>query len=102
MIAIIFRSRLTDTAAAEGYVEMAAEMLARAKEMPGFIDFKSFKADDGERLSLVYWKDHDTLKAWRNDLRHQLAQRLGREKWYTQYRIEVTEILRENSFERPG
>jgi heme-degrading monooxygenase HmoA len=102
MIAIIFRSRLTDTAATEGYMEMAAEMLARAKEMPGFIDFKSFKADDGERLSLVYWKDHDTLKAWRNDLRHQLAQHLGREKWYTQYRIEVTEILRENSFERPG
>ncbi len=45
-------------------------MLATAEEMPGFVEFKSFKADDGERVSLVYWQDHETMAAWRNHPRH--------------------------------
>jgi antibiotic biosynthesis monooxygenase (ABM) superfamily enzyme len=35
-------------AAGTDYSEMAAEMLARAKTYPGFLGFKSFKADDGD------------------------------------------------------
>jgi heme-degrading monooxygenase HmoA len=99
MIVILFRSKLTD-AAAEGYGDMAMEMLTRAKQMPGFIDFKSFKADDGERLSVIRWQDEETLKAWREDLRHLVAQNLGREKWYEYYKIEVTQLIRESVWDR--
>lgn len=79
---------------------MAAEMLATATEMPGFVEFKSFKSDDGERVSLVYWQDHETMAAWRNHPRHRIAQANGRSKWYTTYRIEIADIVRENAFER--
>jgi heme-degrading monooxygenase HmoA len=99
MIVVLFRSKLTE-AAVDGYPEMASEMLARAKQMPGFIDFKSFKADDGERLSVIHWQDEATLAAWRNDMRHQVAQKAGREKWYEYYKIEVTRVIRESVFER--
>lgn len=75
-------------------------MLARAKTMPGFIEFKSFKADDGERLSLVYWEDDETLRAWRNDIRHVEAQRAGRDRWYDYYRIDVAHIERSSRFLR--
>src|SRR3989442_2199050 len=82
MVVVLFRSRLTAAAVAAGYSEMADEMEARARTMPGFVDFKSFKADDGERLSIAWWQDEETLTAWREDVRHRVAQRLGREMFY--------------------
>jgi heme-degrading monooxygenase HmoA len=98
MIVILFRSKLVD--APEGYAEMAQEMTALAKTMPGFIDMKLFKADDGERLTVVWWQDEETLKGWREQARHRLAQRVGRERWYEYYKLEVAEVMRQNAFQR--
>ena len=99
MVVIVFRSHLS-AEAGDDYSEMAGEMLATAKEMPGFVEFKSFKADDGERVSLVYWQDHETLAAWRNHPRHHTAQSQGRSKWYASYRIEIADVVRSNAFQR--
>ena len=98
MLIVLFRSRLVDQP--DGYAEMAQEMLEAARTMPGFIDVKAFKAEDGERLTLVWWQDEETLRAWRTHARHLLAQRMGRERWYEYYKIEVGEILRGNEFNR--
>jgi heme-degrading monooxygenase HmoA len=100
MIVVLFRSRLVD--APEGYAEMAEEMEALARTMPGFLDVKSYRADDGERLTVVRWESEETMRHWRENARHQIAQRLGRERWYRYYRIEIAELLRENSFDRAG
>jgi heme-degrading monooxygenase HmoA len=99
MMIILFRSRLRDDAG-PGYQDMAAEMLATAKTMPGFIDYKRFTADDGERLTLVRWQDEETLRGWREHERHRLAQRLGREQWYAEYHIEVAELVRDRAWAR--
>jgi heme-degrading monooxygenase HmoA len=98
MVVVLFRSRLADPA--EGYAEMAEEMLATAKTMPGFVEFKSFKAEDGERLSVVHWENDESMTAWRQHARHLVAQRLGREKWYESYSIEVAEVVRSRRFDR--
>src|SRR5271165_1745241 len=99
MIVVVFRSHLSPEAG-DDYSAMAAEMLATAKQMPGFVEFKSFKSDDGERVSLVYWQDHETMAAWRNHPRHRIAQEKGRSRWYSSYRIEIANVVRENSFPR--
>ena len=99
MVVVVFRSRLT-AEAGDDYSEMAAEMLATAKEMPGFVEFKSFKAEDGERVSLVYWQDHETMAAWRSHPRHRIAQSSGRSKWYASFRLEVADIVRETKFDK--
>lgn len=99
MIVVLFRSRLTPEAGAD-YSEMASEMLETAKSMAGFIAFKSFKAEDGERISIVWWQDEATMSAWRTHARHLVAQKLGREKWYEYYKIEVAEVLRARNFDR--
>ncbi|HEY6358356.1 MAG TPA: antibiotic biosynthesis monooxygenase [Vicinamibacterales bacterium] len=99
MVVVVFRSRLVADAGAD-YSEMAAEMLARAKTMPGFLEFKSFKADDGEKVSLVYWQDEETMRVWRHDPRHRDAQHLGRDRWYQSYRIEVAHVDRSKTFDR--
>lgn len=99
MIVVLFRSRLSAAAGAD-YQDMAAEMLATAKDMPGFVDFKTFHAEDGERISIVRWQDKATLAAWRNHPRHRVAQQTGRDKWYESYKIEIAEVIRDGSFER--
>lgn len=96
---ILFRSRLT-SAAGDDYAAMAESMDAHARTFPGFVDVKSFTADDGERLTVVWWKDAESLAAWANDARHRAAQHAGRERWYGYYKMDVAEIVRVSSFER--
>ena len=100
MIITLFRSKLTGRTAEDGYTEMAAEMEALARTMPGFVHIKAFTAEDGERLTVVWWQDEETQKGWREQERHLTAQRLGREKWYKYYKIEVAHVVRQHAFER--
>jgi heme-degrading monooxygenase HmoA len=98
MIVVLFRSKLVN--APDGYDGMAQEMDDLARTMPGFIDAKAYNAADGERLTIVWWENEETLKAWRENPRHRTAQRLGRERWYEYYKIEVAEVVRQNAFAR--
>ena len=99
MILVLFRSRLTPEAGAD-YEQMADEMLSTAKDMPGFVDFKTFQAADGERVSIIRWQDQETLAQWRSHPRHRIAQQQGRAKWYQYFRIEVAEVIRQSAFDR--
>ena len=98
MLIVLFRSKLVPEP--EGYAEMADEMLATAKTMPGFIDVKAYKADDGERLTVVWWEDEETLRAWRTHARHLVAQQTGRGRWYEYYDMDVAEVKRHKRFDR--
>ena len=98
MIVVLFRSKLVDIP--EGYGEMAEEMEATARTMPGFIDVKGYLAEDGERLTVVRWENAETMRQWREQERHRVAQRMGRERWYAYYKMEVAEVVREAAFER--
>ena len=97
MVVTLFRSRLTAQAGAE-YAAMTGEMLERAKAYPGFVAMKSFTADDGERLTVVWWESDELLGAWRKDARHLEAQKKGRERWYHYYHVEVANVVRELQF----
>ncbi len=96
---ILFRSKLTGQAG-EDYQAMNDELAALVRVNPGFVDVKSYTAQDGERLTLVWWRDEKSLADWRNLMRHREAQNLGRQKWYQYYKIDVASITRSKSFER--
>ena len=100
MLLIMFRSKLVSSARSDGYSEMADEMDQLVRTMPGFIDAKAFTAEDGERLTVIWWQDEETLRAWREQARHRIAQRLGRERWYEYYKLDVAHIVRSNEFVR--
>ena len=101
MIVILFRSRLT-AAAGSDYSEMDARMEERARAAEGFVDVKAYTAQDGERLTVVRWRDLESLRRWREDPQHRAAQETGRQLWYEFYTTEVAEIVRESHFVRPG
>ena len=100
MMLISFRSRLTPQAGKD-YEEMAEEMERLARSHPGFVDVRAYTADDGERLTLVWWENADTLRQWAENVRHLIAQRMGRAQWYEYYRSEVAEVVRVSNFQRP-
>lgn len=99
MMLIAFRSRLTAAAGAD-YNKMSESIEAHARAFPGFVDIKSFTAADGERLTLVWWADAETLQAWATDARHVMAKTTGRALWYEYYRMEVAEVVRTSNFDR--
>ena len=101
MLVILFRSRLT-AEAGDDYHGMADAMFAHARTFAGFVDVKSFTADDGERLTVVWWQDEATLKVWATDAKHRAAQQAGRDRWYEYYRMDVAEIVRVSNFDRAG
>lgn len=99
MMLIVFRSRLT-AAAGSDYSAMSQAIKEHAQRFAGFVDIKSFTADDGERLTVVRWQDAATLQAWADDAKHVAAKNLGRAKWYEYYDLEVAEIVRTSQFRR--
>jgi heme-degrading monooxygenase HmoA len=97
-VVTIFRSRLRDDAA-PSYHETADDMLALAREVPGFVDFKSFAADDGERVSLVTFDGPDSQRAWREHPAHRQAQGQGRAGWYASYSLQVGDCTTAHEFD---
>jgi len=84
----IFRSRLRPEAVAE-YGELAEEIERLARAAPGYVDHKTFVADDGERVTVVTFATAEQQRAWRQDPRHLAAQDRGRERLYAEYSIQV-------------
>ncbi|MGH7440777.1 MAG: antibiotic biosynthesis monooxygenase family protein [Gemmatimonadales bacterium] len=101
MVVTIFRSRLRSEHKAE-YVEVGRRMFELASAMPGFVAFKTFVADDGERVSIVEFDSQESHDAWRNHPDHRVAQGLGREKFYADYRIQVCTGVRTRDFRFDG
>jgi len=99
MILVVFRSRLRPENAAE-FSEHADRMLEVARSMPGFVSYKSFLSDDGERASIIEFEDAEALKGWRDHPEHRRLQAEGRKRFYTEYSLQVSEPLRESRFER--
>jgi heme-degrading monooxygenase HmoA len=100
VVVTIFRSRL-NSEHAPAYNEVAARMKALAEGMPGFVSFKTFWADDQERVSIVEFESEEALHAWRNHPDHRKAQQLGRERFYSEFQIQVCSILRQYDFRSP-
>ena len=96
----VFRSRLADGAYDAGYGERAAAMVQRARAMPGFVSFKAFTADDGERVSVIEFDSQEHHDAWARDDEHRAAQRDGIASYYSEYRITIAEVVRDRSWTR--
>jgi heme-degrading monooxygenase HmoA len=87
-VVTVFRSRRRPDAES-AYQRLAQEMEAAARAMPGFVDFKTFVAEDGEQVSLVTFGSPAAHQAWRDDPRHRRAQQRGRDAFYLEYSVQV-------------
>lgn len=98
--AVIFTSRRTDRDPV-GYAAMADEMERKAGEQPGYLGIESVRAADGAGITVSYWVDREAAAAWKREAEHLAAQRIGRDRWYDEYRVRVATVEREYAFVRP-
>jgi heme-degrading monooxygenase HmoA len=99
MIVTVFRSRLMPDVG-DDYVALADRMSELAVTMPGYLSSKDFVAEDGERVTVVEFESEEGMRAWRMHPEHIAAQRKARQIYYSEYSIQVCEVVREASFQR--
>jgi heme-degrading monooxygenase HmoA len=90
-VAVIFTSVRTDGDA--GYAAMSERMTALAAEQPGYLGIEA--ARDRVGITVSYWADEAAARAWKQVAEHLVAQRLGRDVWYADYRVRISVVQRE-------
>lgn len=94
MTVVVFRNRLR-AEAEEEYGRWAARMDELAHQAPGFVSIKTFAAADGERVSIVEFESDADARRWGQHPEHRQAQRLGRERFYSDFTLQVCDLSRE-------
>ena len=87
-VAVIFTSTRTD--GDRGYAAMAARMDELAAEQPGFLGVDSARSGIG--ITVSYWRDEESARSWKGVTAHLVAQRRGRDVWYSDYRVRVAHV----------
>jgi len=94
--AVIFTSLRTE--GESGYGKMAEAMEKLAAAQPGFLGIES--ARDGLGITISYWESLESIAAWKQNSRHLVAQRRGRDRWYEEFKVRVCRVERDYGFER--
>lgn len=92
--AVIFTSVRTEIE--EGYADTAALMLQLAAKQDGFLGVES--ARDSVGITVSYWRDMESIAAWREQSEHTLAREKGRAQWYQSFKVRICKIEREYDF----
>ncbi|WP_372665388.1 antibiotic biosynthesis monooxygenase family protein [Amycolatopsis kentuckyensis] len=99
--AVIISSKL-DAGNLGGYAEMDSRMGELGRVQPGYLGRESRTGADGRELTVLYYRDAESISRWQRHPEHLEAQRRGREQWYADYHIEVAKVERAYGFERPA
>lgn len=96
--AVIFTSLRTGDL--DGYDEASARMAELAAAMPGFLGLEA--AREGLGITVSYWRDLESIAAWKREAEHLAAQGNGRGRWYSHYVARIARVERDYAFEREG
>lgn len=103
MIAVIFEANSHLDKQAR-YLDIASELKPLLEQIDGFIAIERFQSlsESGKILSLSWWRDKESVLAWKKNVFHQQAQAEGRASIFSYYRIRVARVLRDYSSENRG
>ncbi len=89
--AVIFTSIRTD--ADNGYAKMATRMIELASKQDGFLGVESARETIG--ITVSYWRDRKSIKKWKENIEHVLAQKMGHDIWYTAFKTRIACVERD-------
>lgn len=72
---------------------MVAYMVELASQQKGFLGIESARESVG--ITISYWADLESIKGWKENTEHLIAQKWGKEKWYSGYKIRIAKIERD-------
>ena len=94
--AVIFTSVRTE--GDRGYAAMAERMADLGSRYPGFLGIESARGADGLGITVSYWRDEDSIRAWKRDTEHEKAQLAGKQTWYSRYSVRIAKVERAYRF----
>ncbi|UTW61956.1 antibiotic biosynthesis monooxygenase [bacterium SCSIO 12741] len=96
--AVIFTSIRTNQAEEE-YQELNDYISNLAVQQPGFLGMESARNNIG--VTAVYWRDLESIQAWRANAEHAAAKKIGREKFYEAFHTRICKVEREYGWTKP-
>lgn len=96
MIAVIFEVTPRD-GMKQPYLDAAAKMRPLAEKIDGFISVERFESlmNPGKLLSISIWRDEAALDEWRRLSEHRTMQKMGRDRFFSDYRLRVAGVIRD-------
>ncbi len=93
MLAVIAEFKIREGAEAK-FEQALGEVQAHVKNFDGCLgeDPCQSLADGKKFVTIFYWRDGESMAAWRDDAEHRRIQELAREKKFSWYRIFVTDL----------
>lgn len=78
------------------YNNMAQLMEQLAQQQPGYKHHESAREKIG--ITISYWDSLEAISRWKNQVDHQMAQKLGKSDWYEWYQVRICKVEREYGF----
>lgn len=91
---VIFKAKIKSLD--QEYFDTANQL--REKALTEF-NCQKFEAvsENSFEVALSYWNSLEDIQAWHKDAEHQVAQRLGKQRWYDSFSVEICEVLKSYS-----
>jgi heme-degrading monooxygenase HmoA len=96
MVAVIFEV-IPHEGKKQEYLDIAADLKPALEKIAGFISVERFQSltNPVKILSLSFWKDEESISAWRNLEMHRYAQAKGREEVFKDYHLRIAAVNRD-------
>jgi heme-degrading monooxygenase HmoA len=87
--------KLRDDASLNEYERLGERMYGIVSRLPGFLSVKSFKASDGEELTVFRFASGEALEAWRTHPEHVETMKRGHAEFYASGFLQICKVVRE-------
>jgi heme-degrading monooxygenase HmoA len=96
MIAVIFEV-WPAAGRKDDYLGLAAALRRDLETIDGFISVERFQSltEPGKLLSLSFWHDEASVRAWRTNGAHRAGQQAGRGGIFADYRLRIASVVRD-------
>jgi len=79
---------------ADGYSEALRDMVEMAQLQPGFLGMESVDGTGGDGVTLSYWTDEASIRAWRAQDDQGVTREKDRRRWYQHYALQIAQVER--------
>ena len=80
---------MSEAPQSEGRRTRLAEQRKALPDGPGVYLFRDA---EGRGITVSYWSSLEALKRWKANKAHEIAQSLGKSRWYKNYKVQICRI----------
>ncbi|HLX15057.1 MAG TPA: antibiotic biosynthesis monooxygenase [Bradyrhizobium sp.] len=94
-VIVIGDLKMREGASQEEYDRLGERMYGIVSNLPGFQSVKTFKADDGEEITIFRFASEAALETWRTHPDHVETMKRGHAEFYSSGFLQICKVIRE-------